>query len=104
MKKNSLSLLAIVLLTGLLAVSCGSNKDSDNSKGNPADDDGSFNRSESMSYTYTLNGCSTGEQEFDSKRALCYGLQDSKLNKGCAESMRAQAFKDQQCAGEFKPF
>lgn len=44
------------------------------------------------SYTYNVNGCSTGEQVFCSLRAYCDGLQSESLNKSCAREQRMQAY------------
>ncbi len=54
------------------------------------------------SYSYTENGCDTGVQNFDSKQALCDGLQDEKLNKRCARALRKIAYEN-ECVGIFTP-
>ena len=55
--------------------------------------------SESNDYSYTLeqNGCSTGTQSFNSLEAMCRGLTDSSLNKGCASTLRCRKFVEDNC-------
>ena len=55
------------------------------------------NKSEDFSYNYTVNGCSTGEQSFGSKEALCNGLADDERNNGCAGARRCEEFNNQGC-------
>lgn len=56
---------------------------------------------EDLAYEYSVNGCSTGRQEFDSKEAMCAGLQSDSRNKGCALSERQDKFKQDGCSGSF---
>jgi hypothetical protein len=57
--------------------------------------------SESLSYSFDLNGCKTGQQTFDSKDAMCAGLKDDARNNGCAYSMRKDEFERRGCSGLF---
>lgn len=57
--------------------------------------------SESYSYSYEVNRCQTGRQEFSSKDAYCAGLQNETLNKGCALTLRKKAFSE-MCSGTFQ--
>jgi hypothetical protein len=56
-------------------------------------------------YQFNWDGCDTGNQEFissnadDARAQLCAALQDSSLNKRCAESMRKDLFES-KCAGK----
>lgn len=52
------------------------------------------------SYEYSVNGCSTGNQSFDSKEELCQGLRSTSRNKGCALSERQDRFNN-ECGGSF---
>lgn len=48
-----------------------------------------------LSYKYTVEGegaCTTGLQNFESKKELCIALQDHKLNNGCATGERSSRF------------
>ncbi len=56
--------------------------------------------SKSLSYEFTENNCPTGKQTFGDQAAYCAGLKNDTLNKGCARSLRADAFKA-QCPGSF---
>lgn len=51
------------------------------------------------SYEYIVNGCSTERHEFDSQDALCEGLRNDDLNRGCASVMRYRKF-EAECAGK----
>lgn len=61
--------------------------------------DDSMASAQKTSLTYELGGedkdgqtCNTGLQSFPNKRALCMGLQDEKLNQGCALEQRKAKF------------
>ncbi len=56
-------------------------------------------KSESRTYDLELNGCKTGKHEFGSLADMCKGLKDSKLNNGCALSMRREFFNSSGCEG-----
>lgn len=47
------------------------------------------------SYTYNLseNGCSTGEQQFSGREAMCDGLKNEPLNNYCAQNLRRSKFQ-----------
>jgi hypothetical protein len=57
------------------------------------------NSSTERKYNFTYNGCSTGDQVFDSTQAYCDGLRDQARNKGCAVQTRKEAF-ERDCAGQ----
>lgn len=59
--------------------------------------------SEKYSYRLEDNGCDTELRKFDSKEAMCAGLQDEKLNNFCAPEAREEKFKA-SCKGTYKPF
>lgn len=42
--------------------------------------------------------CSTGKHVFASKKELCEGLQDEKLNQGCALALRKANFRQENCS------
>lgn len=50
---------------------------------------------EDYTYSYSLNGCSTGQQSFTSKRDLCSGLLDEGRNKECAQASRYEQYQAQ---------
>lgn len=75
----------MTLATCSLIVACGNTKKDD----------------ESYSYEFSFNGCKTEKQTFSSKEAMCEGLQDEVLNKGCAVASRKDFFKSQGCEGTF---
>lgn len=54
-----------------------------------------------LSYSFTFNGCETGEHSFSSLQELCEGLQDEDLNNSCARSLREEYFESQNCTGDF---
>jgi hypothetical protein len=54
--------------------------------------------SESLTYSHTANGCSTGEHTFSSTDGYCAGLQDETLNRGCALESRKLEFQ-RACPG-----
>lgn len=58
-------------------------------------------KSEDYSYQLSLNGCDTGKHSFSSQGELCDGLRNQKLNNSCAESMRANEYKNRGCPGDF---
>lgn len=55
------------------------------------------------SYSFTYNGCPTGEQKFSTLSQMCDGLKDDSLNKSCASTLRETYFKEKGCAGSFRP-
>ena len=50
------------------------------------------NKSESFAYSYSVNGCETGKQSFNSLNDYCKGLADDALNNFCASNLRCQTF------------
>jgi hypothetical protein len=56
---------------------------------------------ETLRYNYNDNGCTTGEQSFPTRAALCAGLRDEELNNNCARRLRLQEFESLQCKGDF---
>lgn len=62
---------------------------------------GSKSSSSTYKYEFSENGCNTGKQEFSSLEALCDGLKNDSLNKGCAESLRKKHFESSGCSGSF---
>jgi hypothetical protein len=80
--KKQISLWIAVAMLGL-AAGCGAKEDS-------------------LKYDFTENGCGTGEHEFDSQENYCSGLKSRSLNKGCAYSLREEAFKSNGCPGPWK--
>jgi hypothetical protein len=58
----------------------------------------------SLSYWEIQDGCSTQKQTFESKEALCKGLQDRALNKNCALELRMKRFTQAGCIGAFTEF
>ena len=55
----------------------------------------------SLTYDITETGCATGKHSFSSRAEYCAGLQDSGLNRGCAEYSRRRFFT-QRCSGSFR--
>lgn len=53
--------------------------------------------STTYTYSYEQNGCKTESHSFSSLDAMCKGLIDDSLNKGCARSMRVQAYINKKC-------
>ena len=97
MKSFSQSLMQLSVLSLCVAVAaggCSKNKEDGSSS--------TESKTESLTYEYELNGCKTGSHTFSSKAEFCKGLQDQKLNKGCALSLREQTFKSDRCDGEFE--
>lgn len=55
---------------------------------------GSFDdESESYSYEYNVNGCSTGKKTFSQKSAYCSALKDDGANNFCASDVRQKAWE-----------
>lgn len=79
----------------LLSVAC--------SKSDDKKSDESRRESQLYVYSFEYNGCKTGEHQFNSIEALCAGLQDEALNKGCAQGMREDEFNFKSCPGTFSP-
>lgn len=61
--------------------------------------DNNQSKTESLSYSYEVNGCKTEKQQFDSVEKLCLGLQDEQLNHSCAQEYRREMFK-KMCPGQ----
>lgn len=59
---------------------------------------GNNNSAQTLSYTLTENGCSTGEQKFSSQEQMCEGLKNDSLNNYCAQNLRYQKFQN-DCPG-----
>jgi hypothetical protein len=57
---------------------------------------GGDNKSTSINYELTENGCATGKHEFSSHDDYCAGLKNDSLNNFCAIGMRYEKFK-QDC-------
>lgn len=63
----------------------------------------SKDEAKSYTYSYTFNGCATGEHTFSSLSDMCAALQNETLNKNCAQGMRQDRFQA-DCPGTFTPF
>jgi len=111
---KSLSLVAILALAMAGVVGCGNKSGNSSPTATPetpqksgtdgeSKNNGNKNETKLESFSYWLirNGCSTEKQTFDSKEALCKGLQDRDLNKNCALDLRQGEFKKVGCTGEF---
>ena len=59
---------------------------------------GNNNNAQTLSYTLTENGCSTGEQYFSTQDDMCDGLKNDSLNNYCARNLRYQKFQN-DCPG-----
>jgi len=70
--------LSLILLLNFFVASCG----------------GLGGDSSSMSYSFSFNGCETGEHQFKSLEQYCTGLQDEQLNKGCAVQSRKETYSE----------
>ena len=88
------SMKLVVLISLILAVSACNTRKRDrtgvariNQKNNTT-----VNKTESLSYEFTINGCGTGKQQFTSIPEKCDGLQDATRNKGCALESRKTYF------------
>lgn len=53
---------------------------------------------QTLTYSYTVNGCATGQHSFSSLTAMCRALADDALNNNCAGGVRCERFK-QDCHG-----
>lgn len=51
-----------------------------------------------FTYEFSVTGCSTGRQKFNSKQAYCDGLLNDPINKSCARDLRVEAY-NRLCAG-----
>ncbi|MGZ3775222.1 MAG: hypothetical protein ACXVCY_15235 [Pseudobdellovibrionaceae bacterium] len=119
-KIKLLSLITIFSLEMILTAGCGNNRGNSSPTPTPtptpntlqenettakSDSHSDSNKpeatAETFSYWFIQNGCSTEKQTFDSKEALCKGLQDEDLNKNCAFELRKQKFNKVGCNGEF---
>ena len=56
---------------------------------------------ESFSYDLSHNGCPTGRKTFNSKDAMCATLKDDGANNYCANQLREEHFKQNQCPGDY---
>lgn len=72
----------------LLATACGDD----------FDDEEYYDENISLSYNFDENGCRTGKHAFDSRQAYCAALSNDGLNRGCANTLRYQTFR-QNCRG-----
>lgn len=77
--KKSMTWLALALLAAA-AIGCGAEV-----------------KDEKYSYEFELNGCNTGKHSAESREQYCRNLQDEKLNKGCAVSLRDEAL-ERECS------
>lgn len=84
----------LFITTLVLSLSACGGSDSNNQNG------GSGFNSQNQTYRYDFeeNGCKTKAHEFSSQQAYCEGLKDSRLNEGCAYTLRKIAFR-QNCTG-----
>lgn len=57
------------------------------------------NKTSELEYNFSVSGCSTGLQKFESNQLLCEGLQNATLNKACALELRKSHFTA-VCAGQ----
>ncbi len=55
--------------------------------------------SQSFTYKYTVNNCTTDEKVLSSNEALCAALKDDALNNYCAQSLRYKRFQS-DCPGK----
>jgi hypothetical protein len=55
--------------------------------------------SQSFTYNFTENGCSTGEKVFSTNDAMCSALRDDVSNNYCAQDLRYQKFQS-DCPGK----
>lgn len=62
-----------------------------------------FHTESELTYSFSLNTCSTGSQSADSIEKFCSNLQNNTLNSDCAESNRKLLFAS-KCKGSFTPF
>lgn len=62
-----------------------------------------FHTESELTYSFSLNTCSTGKQTTDSIEKFCSNLQNNTLNNDCAESNRKVLFAI-SCKGSFTPF
>ena len=53
---------------------------------------------QNLKYSYSVNGCETGEKSFSSLTDLCYGLANDEMNNFCAGDLRCDRFK-RDCQG-----
>lgn len=91
-----------ILLTMIMASSCGKNVSSSKNSG-PTSETETYSSSVKDSYHLIHNGCDTGKKEFHAptkaevKGELCNALQDNSFNNWCAESLRKSYFEN-KCA------
>ncbi len=55
-------------------------------------------KSESFTYKYSVNNCTTDEKTFSSNEAMCDALRNDSLNHYCAQDLRYQRFQT-DCPG-----
>lgn len=92
--------LGLSLFVLSLSIGCGKDQKA-MATGSPTGTGGESNSKTELSDSYELsfNGCSTGKHEFKASSEselldqVCNALNDDKLNKSCAESMRRAEFK-----------
>ena len=51
-------------------------------------------KSSSLKYSFSENGCETGEKSFSNLETLCVTIQDDSANNYCAGSLRYQYYKE----------
>lgn len=51
-----------------------------------------------FTYDFAVNGCSTGKQKFNSKKAYCDALLNDSQNRSCARELRVEAY-NRACTG-----
>ncbi|MCO5143018.1 MAG: hypothetical protein M9962_08015 [Oligoflexia bacterium] len=57
----------------------------------------SCGKKEEFKYQFEENGCNTGEQNADSKDAMCANLKDNAKNNFCALNLRKQEYTTKGC-------
>lgn len=55
-------------------------------------------KTESLSYSFSVNGCETGKKTFSDLNSYCQALVDEQANNYCAQNMRYEMYK-QRCDG-----
>ncbi|MDZ4661378.1 MAG: hypothetical protein SGJ18_07125 [Pseudomonadota bacterium] len=86
----------VILLSLILAVSACNTRKRDRTGTKKSDT--AVNKTGRLDYEFNLRGCEA-KQGFESNQALCVGLQDSTLNKGCALLERKVKFES-DCKGQ----
>ncbi len=82
-------------IVSLLFIACSGDVDVDTG-GVEVGPDGvkASDKKETYSYSYSYNGCKTGEHSFSSLADYCRGLADNGKNNFCAEELRCGAFRE----------